>query len=86
VRKGPFWRLWRDTTTLFVHVHRGRDRSGEVVAAGVLRLGARDFLRLMATLRARDAQGLPARLRAVFVFARFFARQLWRIYGLGSRR
>lgn len=83
VRKGPFWRLWRDTTTLFVHVHEGRDRSGPVVAAGILRLGVFDFARLLETLHARDVVGGWQRLRTVTAFARFFLSELWRIYGLG---
>jgi hypothetical protein len=86
VRKGPFWRLWRDTTTLFVRVYEGHDRSGKVVAAGILKLGAFDFGALLTTLHARDVQGLLARLRAIAVFAAFFSRELWRTYGLGRRR
>jgi hypothetical protein len=86
VRKGPFWRLWRDTTTLFVRVYEGHDRSGKVVAAGILKLGAFDFGALLTTLHARDVQGLSARLRAIAVFAAFFSRELWRTYGLGRRR
>ncbi|MDX0760380.1 patatin-like phospholipase family protein [Sinorhizobium medicae] len=85
VRKGPVWRLWRDTTTLFVHVHEGQDCSGQVVGAGILRLGLFDFASLIETLHARDAVGLWERLRTVATFARFFSVELWRIYGFGRR-
>ncbi|MFO1128995.1 MAG: patatin-like phospholipase family protein [Rhodospirillales bacterium] len=86
VRKGRFWRLWRDTTTLFVRVHEGEDRSGKIVAAGILRLGALDFATLLTTLHCRDAQGFLSRLHAIVVFTGFFSRELWYTYGPGSRK
>lgn len=85
VRKGPVWRMWRDTTTLSVHIHEGQDSSGPVVGAGILRLGLFDFASLIETLHARDAVGLGERIRTVATFARFFSVELWRIYGFGRR-
>lgn len=78
VRRGPPWHLWRETTSLHVHLHRG-DAQGEVVAAGMLRLGLVDFLSLLATLSARDAQG-GGRMGAVSRFMGFFAGTLARTY------
>lgn len=86
VRNGPFWRLWRDTTTLIVRLHEGHDRSGPVVATGILRLGGFDLVALLRTVHTRDAQGLTARIGAVARFAAFFSRELWLSYGFGSRR
>jgi len=86
VRRGPPWRLWPDTTTLHVRVHEGDDRSGKVVAAGILRLGMADFLALAGTLSARDAIGWRAKARAVIRFGAFFAGALWRTYGFGRSR
>jgi hypothetical protein len=86
VRRGPPWRLWPDTTTLHVRLYEGHDRSGKVVAAGVLRLGMIDFLKLGLTLHARDAIGLRARLGAAMRFVGFFADSLWRTYGPGAWR
>ncbi len=85
IRTGPPWRMWRETTSLYVRLHKGRDAQGEVVAAGMLRLGMRDFVGLMATLSARDAQGL-GRMRAVARFMGFFAGTLVRTYLPMGRR
>ncbi|MGJ8623890.1 MAG: patatin-like phospholipase family protein [Yoonia sp.] len=80
VRRGPPWRMWAETTTLYVHLHAGTDAQGRVVAAGVLRLGILDFLRLMGTLSARDCSGLRQKARAVGRFAAFFANALLDTY------
>ena len=82
VRRGPPWRLWRETTTLHVTLHEGDDAGGRQVAAGILRLGAWDFMALLAGLHARDCTGIGERIDAVFRFGRFFAGRLWRSYGL----
>jgi hypothetical protein len=82
IRFGLPWRVWPETTTLRVCLHDGGDATGKVMAAGVLRLGLIDFIRLMLTLHARDVTGLPAKVAAVWRFMRFFAgsligRYLW---------
>lgn len=86
VRRGLPFKLWRDTTTLYVHVYRGLDRSGPVVATGVLTLGFFDLLALVATLHTRDVLGFWARARTVARFGVFFAAELWATYGFGRRR
>ncbi|MCK2219176.1 hypothetical protein MF672_036085 [Actinomadura sp. ATCC 31491] len=68
--------LWPDTTTLEVRLHRGPDARGEVVGAGVLRLGVADLAALLMSMRARNAS---SPLEAARVFGRFgalFARNL----------
>ncbi|MBB1493133.1 hypothetical protein H5395_16800 [Paracoccus sp. MC1854] len=86
VRPGPPWRLWPDTTTLHVQLHEGRDRTGSVVAAGMLRLGMIDFLALGLTLHARDSIGRRRRAASVVQFVRFFADSLWKTYGFGGQK
>ncbi len=80
VRRGPPWKMWKETTTLYVHLHEGADESGPVVAAGILRLGLLDFMDLMATLSARDCEGLWQKLKALGRFAGFFAGTLLETY------
>jgi predicted patatin/cPLA2 family phospholipase len=82
VRIGAPWRLWRDTTTLYIHLHAGEDTSGPVVGAGVLRLGVRALLRLVSTFHATGAANGRERLRATWRFFGFFARELVRTYVL----
>lgn len=85
VRRGWPWRMWRETTTLYVTLHEGQDCTGKVVAAGVLRLGLIDFIGLMVTLTARDCPGLGAKLGAIGQFIEYFAASLLRTYLWGGR-
>jgi predicted acylesterase/phospholipase RssA len=81
VRNQPGLDLWRDTTTLYVRLHQGRDDTGPVVGAGTLRLGVGELLKLLSTLRATDAGGIRGKLRAVGHFGRFFLKELQDSYG-----
>ncbi len=70
----PNYDSWHDVTTLFVrliagHVPEDDERPEEVVATGVLRVGALSFLRQLTTFRG-----------AVVRFQVFFMRGLWRAY------
>jgi cholesterol oxidase len=68
--------LWKDTTTLYTTLHRGGDRTGPVAGAGMLTLGVRQLLDLMATLR--PIQG--GDLGTIVTFGRFFFGELWDVY------
>jgi cholesterol oxidase len=73
---------WRDTSTLYTRILAGDvdpagDDTATVVAAGVLTIHVRDFLRQLTTFTARGphpAHGLEA-------FGRFFLGELWTVYG-----
>lgn len=80
VRDDPGFDLWSDTTTLYTYLHEGRDASGPVVGAGVLRLGVDDLLRLVSTMRATNADSLAEKTRAITTFGRFFLGELWAQY------
>jgi hypothetical protein len=86
VRRSAPWNMWRETTTLYVTLHEGIDRSGNIVAAGVLRLGIIDFLGLMTTLTPRDCIGLSAKFGAILRFVDFFGGALLRTYFWRGRR
>jgi predicted patatin/cPLA2 family phospholipase len=74
--KGPD--LWRDTTRLYCRLHEGSDERGPVVGAGVLKLGVRDLLRLVSSMR--SAREGVAGAQAVAHFGRFFLGTLWDVY------
>ena len=76
IRRGSPWRMWRETTTLFVHLHEGRDASGKILAAGILRLGVVDLMGLLTTLSTRDCTGLREKLGAALAFVGFFTTSL----------
>lgn len=81
VQDHPGLDLWRDTTTLCVRLHQGKDATGPVIGAGILRLGVGELLKLLTTLRATDAGGLRGKARAVGHFGRFFLGELKDSYG-----
>jgi predicted acylesterase/phospholipase RssA len=83
VRVSGIWNLWKQTTTLYVTLHKGADETGPIVAAGVLRLGVSELVALLGTFRSTGYQPRWAGLKAAIQFFRFFASQLVRHYVTG---
>ena len=84
VQSTPGGSVWKDTTTLYVNLFRGRleaddEPNGETLASGILTLSAGDFARQLATMRAFGGT-LTERLRAFETFGSFFAGSLWSVY------
>lgn len=82
--------VWKDTTTLFTrilqgHVAEGDDEGAEELAAGVLRIRARDFAKQLTTFRA-GGPGLGAQLGALVKFGVIFMQQLAEAYLRKGRR
>ncbi|HEV7626866.1 MAG TPA: hypothetical protein VGO89_10225, partial [Streptomyces sp.] len=79
-----FEEVWADTSTLKVRVHGGHLRDdeeppqGSIVGAGVLRIEREDFARQLTTFRVTGPHA-PA---AYVAFGKFFAGQLWDVYGI----
>src|SRR5262249_44249098 len=71
-RPRPGFRLWEESTTLDFHVHRGCDRSGEVIGGGVLTIGLRAVLKLSASIHQLGGAGAAARARALYDFIHFY--------------
>ena len=81
VRDGPHFDLWSDTTTLYTRLFQGQDSSGEVIGAGVLRLGVKALAKLVTTLKATNTSSTGAATRTISRFGQFFLGQLWNSYG-----
>jgi cholesterol oxidase len=89
LENGPATRLWPETTTLYTRIVQGHvdaeaEPGAELVAAGILRVRARDFLRQLTTFRA----SAPSARESVATLARFggvFFGQLGRLYGPARR-
>lgn len=80
----PVGNPWRDTTTLFTRVLRGRvepggDADAEVAAAGVIRITPFAFIRQLLTFRA-SGPGRAGGLRLVVRYWTFFVGTLARVY------
>jgi hypothetical protein len=68
--------LWRDTTTLITRLHRGNDKSGPVVGAGILTLGAGDLVNLASTIQVTNARDIVEKAKAIGEFTHFFLGEL----------
>ncbi len=80
VKDDPGFDIWSDTTTLYTHIHRGRDKSGEIIGAGVLTLGVGDLIRLLSTLEVLHVNERGKKLETLTRFGRFFMGELWDSY------
>jgi hypothetical protein len=81
----PLLDMWKDTTTLYSRIHRGTDKSGPVVAAGVISLGPLDLLKMVRTFKALNASGPLEEAQAVTKFGTFFMGELWSTYVTQAR-
>ncbi len=79
---GALTRIWPDTSTLYFrllagHVAAQEDDQARILAAGTLHLHITDFVRELTTIRVEGPHCAAGMER----FGRFFAGQLWDVYG-----
>ncbi len=79
---GPPSRIWPDTSTLYIRlleglVAEGEDDEARVLATGTMHLRLTAFARELTSIRTSGPHGAEALER----FGRFFAGQLWEVYG-----
>ena len=79
---GALTRIWPDTSTLYFrllagHVAAEEDDQARILAAGTLHLHITDFVRQLTTIRVEGPHCAAGMER----FGRFFAGQLWDVYG-----
>lgn len=82
VRDDPGFDLWSDTTTLYTQLHKGTDKSGDIVGAGILTLGVTDLIKLVSTITVTNANSTMDKLETIGQFGRFFLGELWDTYGV----
>jgi hypothetical protein len=80
VRDDPGFDLWEDTTTLRVQLHKGKDKTGPVAGAGVLKLSKAELFNLLRTLHAIDARDAAEKFNLIANFGSFFLGELWDSY------
>ncbi len=80
VRQDPVIDAWKETTTLYSTLHAGKDKSAEVVGAGVLKLGVPELIDLVRTMHATNASTAAEKSKALAQFGKFFLRELWDSY------
>jgi len=73
--------VWPDTTTLYITLFDGGDASSQIVGKGILHIKPSDFMRQMTTFQVTGAKDKLQRLDAVARFGKFFAGELFDVYG-----
>lgn len=81
LRDDPGPDLWEDTTTLFTSIRAGWSPDGTIVAQGIIRVHAADFLEQLSTFRARHSAGAAESAAGIARFGAFFFGELWASYG-----
>ena len=81
VHNDPGVDVWSDTTTLFVTVYAGRDNTGAIVGKGIIEIHLKDLSHQLTTMKVLNAQDLGQRLSIMARFGRFFAGEIFDIYG-----
>jgi len=80
IRDDPTIDLWDDTTTLYTRLYKGHDTSGEIVGAGILTLGVKELLKLIASMEVTNPLLNTDKLSTLSKFGRFFIGELWDTY------
>lgn len=73
--------MWPDTSTLYISVWEGEKAEGMPLGRGILHIQPADFAQQMRTLKVLNAETLPQRLAAMARFGKFFAGDIWDVYG-----
>lgn len=73
--------IWSDTTTLYISVSEGAAPGGALVGFGVLHVLPADLFKQLRATRAVNAHGTMERLEALARFGKYFAGNLWDVYG-----
>ena len=81
VHNGTSGNLWHDVTTLYITVHAGACTDGPVIGKGILKIMPKDLQHQMRTLQVTNASTIGERLRTLARFGRFFAGDLFEVYG-----
>ena len=80
IRNASGLELLKEITSLHVQLHEGADRTGRVVGAGTLRIGAREIAKLVSSMHVTHAESAVARVEALADFGRFYLGELWERY------
>ncbi len=73
--------LWHDVTTLYITVYAGACTEGPVIGKGILKIMPKDLQHQLRTMQVTNAMNRSERLRTLTRFGKFFAGDLFDIYG-----
>ena len=73
--------IWRDTTTLYITVHEGKDSNSPILGKGILKINPQDFAKQLTTIEAKNVPNKEVELKSIAKFGEFFAGDLFQVYG-----
>ncbi|MCP4522260.1 MAG: choline dehydrogenase [Cytophagales bacterium] len=71
--------MWKDTTTLFITICK--EKGGEPIGKGILKIKPTDFMKQMTTMKAINASSKVEQMAALAKFGKFFSNSLMDVYG-----
>ncbi len=74
-RRSIFY-MWHDSSTLYITLHKGKCENDPVIGKGIMHLKVGDFLQQLITMHAVNATSFLAKLGAIWLFAKYFAKSL----------
>ncbi len=74
------FQLWKDTSTLYITLHEGKDESSPVLAKGILIIEAADFAKQMTTMKVLNVPTVMGELKVMTAFGKYFSGSLYDIY------
>lgn len=80
VRESSVLGMWHQTTTLYTKLHEGTDKTGPVVGAGTLSLGAAALIAMLGTVQVSGPASELAKAKIIGQFGMFFMGELWETY------
>lgn len=80
IHDDPGFDIWKDTTTLFITIHKGESEEAPVWGRGILKIRPNDFRKQMTTLETIGAKGKAEQLKYQAKFVKLFSENIVDIY------
>jgi cholesterol oxidase len=80
VRDHGHFDVWGSTSTLYTVIREGHERTGSVVATGVVKILIPDFMKQLTTFKATGTDDPLAQTEALGRFGRLFFGSLWEVF------
>ncbi len=80
VRDDGRFDVWGATSTLYTVIRAGHERSGEVLASGILHILIADFMRQLGTFAVSGTDDPARKAEALAQFGRMFMGTLWDVF------
>lgn len=81
VRNDPGLDVVKDTTTLYTSVYEGNDKTGALLARGIIYIELSDFMQQMGSVTVLNAQTHKQRIAALARFSQYFTGTMVDVYG-----